>query len=439
MISSWRRRRAARHASKKQDLDDNGGSMELVIPSHFQCPISLELMKDPVTLSTGITYDRESIEKWIEAGNRTCPITKQYLRSLEPIPNHSIRKMIQGWCVDNQSYGVERIPTPRIPISSYEVEAILSKVEEVKDREDGEGCRELVVKIKALMKDSERNRRCIISNGAGSVISATFEAFSKASFDKNVAVLEEILSILAMMLPLDEEAKSYLGSDSSLRCMIWFLRHGDLSGQRNAVLALKETISSGQVHYLSEIEGAMEALVKLIKEPICLTTTKASLLTIHHMVSSSIDTERVIARFVEMGLVAMLIEMLVNSERSICEKALAVLDGIYSYHEGREKAYEHALTMPVLVKKLLRVSDLATEFSVSTLCKLCKNEEREDGGVLVEALQVGAFQKLLLVLQVGCSARTKERASELLKLLNMHRERLECVDSMDFKNLKRPF
>ncbi|KAI4369075.1 hypothetical protein MLD38_017564 [Melastoma candidum] len=39
------------------------------------------------------------------------------LRSLDVVPNHAIRKMIQEWCVENRDHGVERIPTPRIPVS----------------------------------------------------------------------------------------------------------------------------------------------------------------------------------------------------------------------------------------------------------------------------------------------------------------------------------
>ncbi|CAL5339039.1 unnamed protein product [Camellia sinensis] len=464
MISSWRRRRAARRARKRHDEhDDNGGmtmqmdmETELMIPSHFRCPISLDLMKDPVTLSTGITYDRENIDKWIEAGNHTCPITSQSLKTLEPIPNHTIRKMIQDWCVDNVSLGIERIPTPRIPVSSFDVLQILSKLALAKQREDSEGFVELVVELKGLAKESERNRRCIVANGTGCVLSAMFEAFSERSFHKNIAVLEEILSALTLMLPLDENAKFHLGSCVSLNCIVWILKHGgDLSGRRNAVLVLEESLSSSaadqqhKVDALVEIEGAMDALVKLIKEPICPTTTKASLTTIYYMLSSSSSSssssptlvnEKVIIRFVEMGMVSLLLEMLVESERSICERALHVFDGLCSCDQGREKAYDHALTMPVLVKKILRVSDLATEFSVSILWKLGKNEKREEeGSVLVEALQVGAFQKLLLLLQVGCGEKTKEKASELLKLLNLHRDRLECIDSMDFKDLKRTF
>ena len=61
------------------------------------------------------------------------------------------------------------------------------------------------------------------------------------------------------------------------------------------------------------------------------------------------------------------------------------------------------------------------------------------GKILIEALQVGAFQKLLLVLQVGCSDENKDKATELLKLMNPYRAELEdCIDS-DFKNLKRSY
>lgn len=442
MIKSWRRRRAERRARNNQNPDKIS---DLMIPNHFRCPISLDLMKDPVTLSTGITYDRQSIETWIESGNQTCPITNQVLRGPhDPIPNHTIRKMIQDWCVENRSYGIERIPTPRIPLSAYQVEEILSRLALACQRNDAHACCDLAGKLKALAKESGRNKRCIVSGGAGSVLSATFEAFTKTGHDGNVKVLEEVISAVAIVFPVDEDSKIYLGSDSSLRCMVWLLKCGSLSGRRNSALVLKEILSSelpNVIDSFEKIEGSLDALVKVIKEPICPTTTKASLVAIYHMVSSpSMANEKIIVTLVEMGLIEMLLEMLVDSDRSICEKALGVLDGISVWGEGRERAYKNSLTMPVLVKKLLRVSDLATEFSVSIIWKLSKNEEREDGGVLVEALQVGAFQKLLLLLQVGCSESTKEKASELLKLLNLNRERLiECIDSMDFKDLKRPF
>ena len=35
-----------------------GEIKEVEVPDQFKCPISLDLMEDPVVLSTGITYDR---------------------------------------------------------------------------------------------------------------------------------------------------------------------------------------------------------------------------------------------------------------------------------------------------------------------------------------------------------------------------------------------
>ncbi|CAN4081026.1 unnamed protein product [Withania somnifera] len=443
MISSWRKRSARRSNSKKQIKEK---SMELLmIPSHFKCPISLDLMKDPVTLSTGITYDRVSIETWIESGNQTCPITRKVLKTLEPIPNHTMRKMIQEWCVQNKDHGIERIPTPRIPVTTDEVMEILGKVETCcKLQQGSESGRELVMRMRKTMKESGRNKCCFVTNGAGRILSSTLLGFSEKLSVNDVETVEEILSTLTILLPLDGESKSILGSKSSLNCMIWFLNFGSLSSRRNSAFLLKEIIrmeETWRVEELLKIDGALESLVKLVKEPICATTTKASLLTIYHMVNSSqSSSEKARAKFVELGLVELLIEMLVDCDKSICEKALAILTGICNSQEGRKRASSYALTIPVLIKKLLRVSDLATEFSVSILWKLIRKNEKRDNLVLInEALQVGAFQKLLLLIQVGCSESTKEKASELLKLLNLHRSKAECIDSSDLKSLKRPF
>ncbi|KAJ4960763.1 hypothetical protein NE237_020673 [Protea cynaroides] len=440
MIWTWRLRRGGgrRRTGKNHQLD-----LKVTIPPHFRCPISLDLMKDPVTLSTGITYDRENIEAWMEAGNYTCPVTNQALRSIEQIPNHSIRKMIQDWCVQNRSHGIERIPTPRVPVTGIEVMEILSEIMDATRHEDQSKCKDLVMKLKVKGEESDRNKKCIKANGAVRTLAAVFNAFAAVSFQKYEVLLEEILSTLMLMFPLDGEAGLTLGSPDSLRCMVWFLKNGDLSTRRNAVLAIKDIISMDKEHVVeafARIEGAKEALMKIIQEPICPTSTKASLMVIYYMVSSSLtSTDNIRSDFAEMDLVSLLLEILVDSEKSLCEKALGVLDAICCSEEGRQKAYSHALTIPVIVKKILRVSDIATEFSVSIVWKLCKNEKRDDGGVLVEALQVGAFQKLLLLLQVGCGERTKEKATELLKLLNLNRDRCECIDSMDFKDIKRPF
>ncbi|KAH0692226.1 hypothetical protein KY285_019323 [Solanum tuberosum] len=209
MISTWRKKRASRRSNSKKQIEEK--TMELLmVPSHFKCPISLDLMKDPVTLSTGITYDRVSIETWIENGNQTCPITKNVVKTLEPIPNHTMRKMIQEWCVVNKDYGIERIPTPRIPVTSDEVTVILRKIESCcKLQQGSESSRELVMKMRKMIKESSRNKRCFVANGAGKILSSTLLDFTEKSSIYEVETMEEILSTLTILLPLDGESKNH--------------------------------------------------------------------------------------------------------------------------------------------------------------------------------------------------------------------------------------
>ncbi|KAJ6752736.1 WDSAM1 PROTEIN [Salix koriyanagi] len=389
--------------------------MEILNPRHFCCPISLDLMKDPVTLPTGITYDRESIEKWIEEGNLTCPVTNQVLASYDQIPNHSIRKMIQDWCVENRSYGVERIPTPRVPVTPYEVSETCKRVNDAAKRGEQKKCRELVRKIKNWGKESERNKKCIVENGAGCVLSACFESFASVS---NEDLLGEILSVLVWMFPL---------------------------ARQNAVLVLKNLLALDQKHVnaLMEIEGVFAGLVKLIKEPICPTATKASLMAIFYMTSPSSFNEKMVPMFEEMGLVSVIIEILVDGDKSICEKALGVLDHICDCREGREKAYENALIVAVLIKKILRLSDLASELSVSILWKLFKNSLKTDQRMEVWWLRHSRrvlFRNYWSYCKWVVVESTKEKLKELLKLLNLCRVRLDCFDSTaDFKYLKRSY
>lgn len=436
MVLSWTRRNMFRRTHKaKEQL--SGGDLtveEITIPSHFRCPVSLDLMKDPVTLSTGITYDRVSIEKWIESGNKTCPVTNQKLLTFEITPNHTIRKMIQSWCVENSSYGIERIPTPRIPVSSYEVSEVCTRLLSGCKSLDEKKCVEFVGKIKVWWRESERNKRVIVGNGACSVLATVFDSFSCVSFEKHVVILEEILEILTWMVmtPFGETKSRLFSSSNSLSCLVWFLDGKDLGARQNAVLLLKETMN---VEELSKVEGVVEGLIKIIKEPIGSSATKACLTTIFKLVSSTKNRVEIGERFVELGLVSFLLETIVDGEKRICEKALGVLDCLCDFKKGNEVIKMNALTLPLVIKKLLRVSPLASSFVVGIVRKIVC--EKKEEGVLIEAIQLGAFQKLLVMLQVGCEEKTKEDTTELLKLLNGYRSKAECVDSsLDFKYLK---
>uniref|UniRef100_A0A0E0MK86 U-box domain-containing protein n=1 Tax=Oryza punctata TaxID=4537 RepID=A0A0E0MK86_ORYPU len=112
----------------------------------FRCPISLDLMRDLIVRPTGITYDRASIETWLlAAGARTmttstCPVTKGDLCGDDLVPNHALRRVIQAWYIANCCRGVERIPTPRVPVMPTQAGDVLPEVEAVERAGDVARC-----------------------------------------------------------------------------------------------------------------------------------------------------------------------------------------------------------------------------------------------------------------------------------------------------------
>lgn len=78
------------------------------IPADFCCPLSLELMTDPVIVASGQTYERAFIRKWIDLGLTVCPKTRQVLAHTNLIPNYTVKALVAHWC---ESKGV-KLPDP---------------------------------------------------------------------------------------------------------------------------------------------------------------------------------------------------------------------------------------------------------------------------------------------------------------------------------------
>jgi hypothetical protein len=64
------------------------------ISDNWKCPISGELMVDPVSTPEGITYDKSYILEWLQR-SQTCPTTRSPLRPNQLVPNIALRNTIQ--------------------------------------------------------------------------------------------------------------------------------------------------------------------------------------------------------------------------------------------------------------------------------------------------------------------------------------------------------
>lgn len=66
------------------------------IPNEFICPISSDIMKDPVVASDGFTYERRSIQRWITCNKAKSPMTNNPLTRLILISNSNLKSLISN-------------------------------------------------------------------------------------------------------------------------------------------------------------------------------------------------------------------------------------------------------------------------------------------------------------------------------------------------------
>ncbi|XP_054466231.1 WD repeat, SAM and U-box domain-containing protein 1 isoform X2 [Anoplopoma fimbria] len=67
------------------------------IPDEFLCPITRELMREPVIAADGYSYEREAIDSWINSKNRSSPMTNLPLLTTLLTPNHTLKMAIGRW------------------------------------------------------------------------------------------------------------------------------------------------------------------------------------------------------------------------------------------------------------------------------------------------------------------------------------------------------
>ncbi|KAE8125208.1 hypothetical protein FH972_020041 [Carpinus fangiana] len=377
---------------------------EIDVPPFFLCPISLELMKDPVTVSTGITYDRESIEKWLFSGkNNTCPATKQALPAdCDLTPNHTLRRLIQSWCTMNASHGVERIPTPKPPISKTQIAKLLN------DANSPHLKIKCLQKLRSIASESAANKRCMEAAGA-----VEFLASIVSSTTVEEASSGDALSILYSLQLSEAALKILIGKNGEfIKSLIRIMQGGSYESRAYSILLLKSMMEVADPMQMIRLETEFFVeIVQVLHDQISQQATSAALKLLIQL--SPWGRNRIKA--VNGGAVSVLIELLLDSsERRACEMKLMVVDILCGCAEGRAELLEHAAGLAIVSKKIMRVSHVATDKAVRILLSVSKFSATP--AVVEEMMQLGVVAKLCLMLQTDGENKAKEKAREILKL-----------------------
>ncbi|KAK7278740.1 hypothetical protein RJT34_23776 [Clitoria ternatea] len=387
------------------------------VPEYFICPISLQIMKDPVTAITGITYDRESIEHWIFTNkNTTCPVTKQPLPiDSDLTPNHTLRRLIQAWCTQNAELGIDRIPTPKPPLTKTHVLKLL------RDLNDPKLQHKSLMQLELLAAESQRNKKCLAEGGVPkAMILFIVNCHKKGQIEKG---LEEALSILQFVKVPTEDVRVLLKeNDQVLDSLTWVLTIDDgmensVAVKSHAVLVLKKIIQkthdsdTNNLHVLERLKPEIiERIVRILRHGVTQQGVGAAL----HVLLSACPWGRNRVIMVEAGLVFELVEIELGApEKRITELTMAILFHLCSCANGRAKFLSHEGSIAVVTERILKVSLAVDDRAMFVLSLISKFSATNM--VLQEMLKVGTVSKLCMVLQAGQAKYLKDQALEMLK------------------------
>ncbi|KAJ0242105.1 U-box domain-containing protein 27 [Hirschfeldia incana] len=405
----------------------------ITVPSFFRCPISLDVMKSPVSLCTGVTYDRASIQRWLDGGNNTCPATMQILQNKDFVPNRTLQRLIEIW-----SDSVRR----RASVESAELAAptrdeIADAIDRVKVEKEERFDREVLAKILRFARESDDNRGFLA--GKDDFVRLLVDLMSQVDFKSTSApkllVVQEAVKILSMIRSKLSDRRRFSnlvlnnGRDR-LTTIVFLFKTGNVE-LKIVCAGLLEfiAIDSESKVLIAERDGLVGELMKSISRDSDSSLIEAALSCLIAISSP----RRVKLNLIREKLVADLTRLLTDpttSSVSVTEKCLKLLETLASTKEGRsEICGGDGECLKTVVKKLMKVSTAATEHAVTVLWSVSYLFKEEKA--LEAVTSTNGVTKILLLLQSNCSPAVRRMLTDLLKVFKVNSR--SCLSAYDTK------
>eukprot|EP00249_Psilotum_nudum_P019222 c27150_g3_i1 orf=767-2713(+) len=374
-----------------------------VIPDDFRCPVSLELMKDPVIVASGQTYDRAYIQRWLDAGHKTCPKSQQVLPHLVLTPNYVLRSLIAQWCESN---GIE-VPKRAGPSQgsklcsdaaagdSSTIDVLLQKLRS--GQIDAQ--RAATGELRLLAKRSAENRVCIADAGAIPLLVGLLSTEDLRTQENAVTAL--------LNLSIHDNNKGAIVQAGAIGPIVEVLKHGHMEARENAAATLFSLSVVDENKVTIGATGAIPALVDLLRDGSSRGKKDAATALFNLSIYQGNK-----ARAVRAGVVGPLMNLIVNPISGMVDEALAILAILATHQEGRI-AIGNAFAIPVLVELIRSGSSRNKENAAAVLLALSTSDPNH----LVTARQLGAYQPLTELAQSG-TARARRKATALLEHMN---------------------
>ncbi|XP_014490369.1 U-box domain-containing protein 16 [Vigna radiata var. radiata] len=387
-------------------------SSEFAVPADYRCPISLELMQDPVVVATGQTYDRVSIQLWMDSGHNTCPKTGQTLSHTDLIPNRVLRNMIATWCREQKiPFEVETVTgklnggvtnKAALEATRMTVSFLVNKLKGIDNAplsvEDTNGA---VYELRVLAKTDSDSRACIAEAGAIPLL----VRFLDVGMENPSLQVNAVTTILNLSI-LEANKTRIMETDGALNAVAEVLLSGVTWEAKANAAATVFSLSGVPAHRkkLGRKTRVISGLVNLARGG----PEGARRDALAAILNLAADRETV-ARLVEGGAVSMAAEVMA----AMPEEGVTILEAVVK--RGGLVAVAAAYAGIKRLGAVLREgSERARESAAATLVTMCRKGGSE---VVAELAAVPGVERIIWELMAVGSVRGRRKAATLLRIL----------------------
>ncbi|CAF1902848.1 hypothetical protein HID58_046792 [Brassica napus] len=437
-----------------------------VPPEELRCPISLQLMCDPVIIASGQTYERVCIEKWFSDGHNTCPKTQQQLPHLSLTPNNCVKGLIASWCEQNGTQ-IPSGPPESLDLDYWTLALSGSECTNSKSVNSIGSCNMKGIQNVTTIVEQQYTEESFVSDNDDDDDKEDSDMNVLERYQDLLAILNEeedldkkgkVVEKVRLLLKDDEEARIFMGANGFVEALLRFLgsavdennaaaqergamalfnlavnnnRNKELMLTSGVIPLLEKMISSSESHgpatalYLNlscleeakPVIGSSQAVPFLVHILQGEAENQCKLDALHAIYNLSTYPPNISA-LLSSNIIKTLQGLLASTvEHLWIDKSLAILLNLASSQQGKDEA----VSSQGMISSLATVLDMGDttqqEQAVSCLLILCNGRE----SCIQMVLQEGVIPSLVSI-SVNGTTRGREKSQKLLMLFREQRQ-----------------
>lgn len=403
----------------------------ILIPSHFRCPLSLEVMSDPVIIASGQSYEKAAIQKWLDHGLGTCPKTGHKLSHKNLTPNHTVKALITSWCYENNielSSKPENVKTLRVsshsqPVSGEgESRSIPQSGNSASGSSLGHGLETQKIRgVNEKLDQSSPEHSYVHSRSeSGSSAASSIEYVSTAESEISRVSSNAINNSTSLTKKTAGTSHSVHGTQcTSAKAMGEMV----INGNHNPSRAVSLPSESG--YNVLTSTSHVEKLVNDLKSDSNELQTAAAR-ELRFLAKCNMENRVIIG---ECGTIAPLIKLLLSNVEVTQEHAVTALLNLSINEKIKAHIAEEGALEP-LIHVLKTGNDAAKENAAATLFSISLIDEYR-----IKIGRSGAIKPLVDLLSLGTIRGKKDAATALFNLSIFHENKARIVQAGAVKHL----